>query len=203
MTLGTLPDGWEQAVTVDGETYFINHIARTTSWFDPRIRKRIIISIHGLKICTLAAKLFTITYLSMYNLILRPCLCSRTFAKSANVGRSAAIRFGVVAVERHFRFVAVAPSNSAKAQITLASVGARTSKEPPTGNHSSGKQQLYSLNNIYDNRCDLPRYLSESDLYHWWVVVVISVANIIQIDSPSILCFYSTYNSIPIHLSKL
>uniref|UniRef100_A0A2S2QZG0 Yorkie n=1 Tax=Sipha flava TaxID=143950 RepID=A0A2S2QZG0_9HEMI len=37
VTLGPLPDGWEQAVTVDGETYFINHIARTTSWFDPRI----------------------------------------------------------------------------------------------------------------------------------------------------------------------
>lgn len=39
VTLGPLPDGWEQAVTGDGETYFINHIARTTSWFDPRIRK--------------------------------------------------------------------------------------------------------------------------------------------------------------------
>jgi protein yorkie len=37
VTLGPLPDGWEQAVTGDGETYFINHIARTTSWFDPRI----------------------------------------------------------------------------------------------------------------------------------------------------------------------
>ncbi|XP_050423998.1 transcriptional coactivator YAP1 [Adelges cooleyi] len=37
VALGPLPDGWEQAVTVDGETYFINHVARTTSWFDPRI----------------------------------------------------------------------------------------------------------------------------------------------------------------------
>ncbi|XP_055688119.1 transcriptional coactivator yorkie isoform X2 [Lutzomyia longipalpis] len=35
--LGPLPDGWEQAVTSAGETYFINHINRTTSWFDPRI----------------------------------------------------------------------------------------------------------------------------------------------------------------------
>ncbi|XP_050527531.1 transcriptional coactivator YAP1-A [Daktulosphaira vitifoliae] len=37
VTLGPLPEGWEQAITVDGETYFINHLARTTSWFDPRI----------------------------------------------------------------------------------------------------------------------------------------------------------------------
>lgn len=35
--LGPLPEGWEQAVTSSGETYFINHINRTTSWFDPRI----------------------------------------------------------------------------------------------------------------------------------------------------------------------
>ncbi|KAG0430071.1 hypothetical protein HPB47_023041 [Ixodes persulcatus] len=36
--LGPLPDGWEQATTGEGEVYFINHIERTTSWFDPRIR---------------------------------------------------------------------------------------------------------------------------------------------------------------------
>ncbi|CAD7077074.1 unnamed protein product [Hermetia illucens] len=35
--LGSLPEGWEQAVTSSGEIYFINHINRTTSWFDPRI----------------------------------------------------------------------------------------------------------------------------------------------------------------------
>ncbi|XP_031780064.1 transcriptional coactivator yorkie isoform X2 [Nasonia vitripennis] len=35
--LGPLPDGWEQARTPEGEIYFINHQARTTSWFDPRI----------------------------------------------------------------------------------------------------------------------------------------------------------------------
>ncbi|KAI5635597.1 WW domain-containing protein [Phthorimaea operculella] len=35
--LGPLPDGWEQAATPEGEVYFINHAARTTSWFDPRI----------------------------------------------------------------------------------------------------------------------------------------------------------------------
>ncbi|XP_064456694.1 transcriptional coactivator YAP1-like isoform X2 [Ornithodoros turicata] len=35
--LGPLPDGWEQATTSEGEVYFINHIERTTSWFDPRI----------------------------------------------------------------------------------------------------------------------------------------------------------------------
>lgn len=37
--LGPLPEGWEQAQTAEGEVYFINHQMRTTSWFDPRIRK--------------------------------------------------------------------------------------------------------------------------------------------------------------------
>ncbi|XP_054267510.1 transcriptional coactivator YAP1 [Macrosteles quadrilineatus] len=35
--LGPLPEGWEQAATPEGETYFINHQTRTTSWLDPRI----------------------------------------------------------------------------------------------------------------------------------------------------------------------
>lgn len=37
--LGPLPEGWEQAFTETGDIYFINHIDRTTSWDDPRIRK--------------------------------------------------------------------------------------------------------------------------------------------------------------------
>lgn len=37
--IGPLPEGWEQAKTPEGELYFINHLTRTTSWFDPRIRK--------------------------------------------------------------------------------------------------------------------------------------------------------------------
>uniref|UniRef100_S4REB8 WW domain containing transcription regulator 1 n=1 Tax=Petromyzon marinus TaxID=7757 RepID=S4REB8_PETMA len=32
-----LPDGWEQAVTPDGEVYFIDHKNKTTSWLDPRL----------------------------------------------------------------------------------------------------------------------------------------------------------------------
>ena len=32
-----LPQGWEQGVTPEGEIYFINHISKTTTWFDPRI----------------------------------------------------------------------------------------------------------------------------------------------------------------------
>jgi len=36
--LATLPHGWEQAMTQDGEIYYINHIEKTTSWFDPRQR---------------------------------------------------------------------------------------------------------------------------------------------------------------------
>ncbi|CAE1227266.1 YAP1 [Acanthosepion pharaonis] len=37
--IGPLPPGWEQATTNEGEVYFINHVERTTSWYDPRIRK--------------------------------------------------------------------------------------------------------------------------------------------------------------------
>lgn len=37
--VGPLPEGWEQAITPEGEVYFIDHVNRTTSWFDPRIRK--------------------------------------------------------------------------------------------------------------------------------------------------------------------
>lgn len=32
-----IPDGWEQKLTPEGEVYFVNHIDRTTTWFDPRI----------------------------------------------------------------------------------------------------------------------------------------------------------------------
>ena len=35
--LGPLPQGWEQSVTPEGEVYFINHVSKTTSWFDPRL----------------------------------------------------------------------------------------------------------------------------------------------------------------------
>jgi len=35
--LGPLPEGWEQAVTPEGEMYFIDHHTRKTSWFDPRL----------------------------------------------------------------------------------------------------------------------------------------------------------------------
>nr|2LAW_A Chain A, Yorkie homolog [Homo sapiens] len=34
---GPLPDGWEQAMTQDGEIYYINHKNKTTSWLDPRL----------------------------------------------------------------------------------------------------------------------------------------------------------------------
>ncbi|XP_064639429.1 transcriptional coactivator YAP1-like isoform X2 [Lineus longissimus] len=33
----SLPPGWEQAQTPDGEIYFINHAEKATSWFDPRL----------------------------------------------------------------------------------------------------------------------------------------------------------------------
>lgn len=34
---GPLPEGWEQAVTADGEMYYIDHINKTTAWVDPRL----------------------------------------------------------------------------------------------------------------------------------------------------------------------
>uniref|UniRef100_A0A8C6E7H0 Transcriptional coactivator YAP1 n=1 Tax=Moschus moschiferus TaxID=68415 RepID=A0A8C6E7H0_MOSMO len=37
---GPLPDGWEQAMTQDGEIYYINHKNKTTSWLDPRLDPR-------------------------------------------------------------------------------------------------------------------------------------------------------------------
>ncbi|KAJ2555353.1 hypothetical protein GGH95_005450, partial [Coemansia sp. RSA 1836] len=36
--LGPLPSGWEQRFTAEGRPYFVNHIARTTTWDDPRVR---------------------------------------------------------------------------------------------------------------------------------------------------------------------
>ncbi|XP_048349696.1 transcriptional coactivator YAP1 isoform X1 [Sphaerodactylus townsendi] len=41
---GPLPDGWEQAMTQDGEIYYINHKNKTTSWLDPRIDPRFAMS---------------------------------------------------------------------------------------------------------------------------------------------------------------
>ncbi|XP_053312482.1 transcriptional coactivator YAP1 isoform X2 [Spea bombifrons] len=37
---GPLPDGWEQALTPEGEIYYINHKNKTTSWLDPRLDPR-------------------------------------------------------------------------------------------------------------------------------------------------------------------
>nr|D6C652.1 RecName: Full=Transcriptional coactivator YAP1-A; Short=Yes-associated protein 1-A; Short=xYAP; AltName: Full=Protein yorkie homolog-A; AltName: Full=Yes-associated protein YAP65 homolog A [Xenopus laevis]ADC43261.1 yes-associated protein 65 [Xenopus laevis] len=37
---GPLPDGWEQALTPEGEAYFINHKNKSTSWLDPRLDPR-------------------------------------------------------------------------------------------------------------------------------------------------------------------
>ncbi|MBN3323198.1 YAP1 protein, partial [Atractosteus spatula] len=39
-TSGPLPEGWEQAITSDGEIYYINHKNKTTSWLDPRLDPR-------------------------------------------------------------------------------------------------------------------------------------------------------------------
>uniref|UniRef100_A0A6A7FVI1 Membrane-associated guanylate kinase, WW and PDZ domain-containing protein 3 n=1 Tax=Hirondellea gigas TaxID=1518452 RepID=A0A6A7FVI1_9CRUS len=37
--LGPLPSNWEQAFTEKGEPYFIDHLAGTSSWLDPRLAK--------------------------------------------------------------------------------------------------------------------------------------------------------------------
>ncbi|XP_036378388.1 WW domain-containing transcription regulator protein 1 isoform X1 [Megalops cyprinoides] len=44
--LGQLPDGWEQAVTSQGETYFIDHKTQSTSWLDPRMDAHLMMSHH-------------------------------------------------------------------------------------------------------------------------------------------------------------
>ncbi|KAG9334262.1 hypothetical protein JZ751_008350, partial [Albula glossodonta] len=38
--LWPLPEGWEQAITSEGEIYYINHKNKTTSWLDPRLDPR-------------------------------------------------------------------------------------------------------------------------------------------------------------------
>ena len=38
--IGSLPEGWEQAYTQEGEVYFINHANKTTSWSDPRLSQQ-------------------------------------------------------------------------------------------------------------------------------------------------------------------
>ncbi|KAL6478626.1 hypothetical protein MHYP_G00120590 [Metynnis hypsauchen] len=40
VAIGPLPDGWEQAITSEGEIYYINHKNKTTSWLDPRLDPR-------------------------------------------------------------------------------------------------------------------------------------------------------------------
>ncbi|XP_023656308.1 transcriptional coactivator YAP1-like [Paramormyrops kingsleyae] len=41
---GPLPEGWEQAITPEGEIYYINHKNKSTSWLDPRLDSRIVLS---------------------------------------------------------------------------------------------------------------------------------------------------------------
>ncbi|KAI4814172.1 hypothetical protein JOQ06_018625 [Pogonophryne albipinna] len=45
---GPLPEGWEKAVTADGEVYYIDHINTTTAWVDPRLAQKMIPGLHGL-----------------------------------------------------------------------------------------------------------------------------------------------------------
>lgn len=38
-----LPSGWEEARTLNGEIYYINHISKSTCWEDPRISNIILV----------------------------------------------------------------------------------------------------------------------------------------------------------------
>ncbi|XP_008425352.1 transcriptional coactivator YAP1-like isoform X1 [Poecilia reticulata] len=38
---GPLPKGWEQAVTAEGEVYYIDHIKQETTWDDPRLAPKV------------------------------------------------------------------------------------------------------------------------------------------------------------------
>ncbi|XP_029029724.1 transcriptional coactivator YAP1-like isoform X2 [Betta splendens] len=44
-TAGPLPEGWEQAVTADGEVYYIDHINKATTWVDPRLAQKMNLSL--------------------------------------------------------------------------------------------------------------------------------------------------------------
>ncbi|KAF7640484.1 hypothetical protein Mgra_00000307 [Meloidogyne graminicola] len=39
--LGPLPEGWEKAYTPNGDPYFIDHIHKETTWYDPRLPKEL------------------------------------------------------------------------------------------------------------------------------------------------------------------
>ena len=41
--LGPLPEGWEQANTEHGEQYFINHVTKVTTWYDPRTKGKSVV----------------------------------------------------------------------------------------------------------------------------------------------------------------
>ncbi|KAI5614722.1 WW domain-containing transcription regulator protein 1 [Silurus asotus] len=44
--LGQLPEGWEEAITPQGEIYFIDHKTQSTSWLDPRVDSRLMMPQH-------------------------------------------------------------------------------------------------------------------------------------------------------------
>ena len=39
--LGPLPPNWAKEYNLDGEPYFIDHTSKSTTWYDPRLRKSI------------------------------------------------------------------------------------------------------------------------------------------------------------------
>ncbi|TNN63468.1 Transcriptional coactivator YAP1 [Liparis tanakae] len=45
---GPVPEGWEKAVTADGEVFYIDHINKTTAWVDPRLAQKMNTGILGL-----------------------------------------------------------------------------------------------------------------------------------------------------------
>uniref|UniRef100_A0A8C6P542 Yes1 associated transcriptional regulator n=1 Tax=Nothobranchius furzeri TaxID=105023 RepID=A0A8C6P542_NOTFU len=55
---GPLPEGWEQAVTADGEVYYIDHINKNTTWVDPRLGSTLY------QICGVFQKFLQLTYLN-------------------------------------------------------------------------------------------------------------------------------------------
>lgn len=39
--LGPMPEGWAMSIDQNGDPYFIDHINKTTTWYDPRIPREI------------------------------------------------------------------------------------------------------------------------------------------------------------------
>ncbi|KAH9383347.1 hypothetical protein HPB48_024562 [Haemaphysalis longicornis] len=115
--LGPLPDGWEQATTAEGEVYFINHIERTTSWFDPRILDNQSMTEYSCEVPNLNLFLYFLPS-QMQLLMLRSLFCRATsalflFTHKARVVRDTGFRSAKIALKALLVVVGLGSAGSA------------------------------------------------------------------------------------------